>query len=130
MIVVMVSKKAVITKQIIHIKKSVILFSVIGIVAVTSCKKTDVVLQQTNYFPQVKTIIQKNCISCHYQGGQGMPIILTDDSDIVNRAASIKAATCDTPTLYNKRMPLGGELSDADKATITAWFEKGGTASD
>ena len=96
----------------------------------TSCNKTDVVPQKTVYFPQVRTIIQQNCISCHYQGGQGMPIILTADSDIVNYAASIKAATCDSPTFYIKRMPLDGELSDADKATITKWFEMGGTASD
>ena len=111
-------------------KKSAVLFFAIGIIALTSCRKTDVVQQPTSYFPQVKMIVQKNCISCHYQGGQGMPVILTSDSDIVNRAASIKAATCDTPTFYNKRMPLDGELSDADKATITNWFEKGGTASD
>ena len=112
-------------------KKSAILFFAIGIIAVTSCKKNDVVPQQTNYFPQVKMIIQKNCISCHSSpGGQGLPVILTTDSDIVNRAASIKAATCDPPTPYNKRMPLGGELSDANKATITNWFEKGGTAYD
>lgn len=103
-------------------------FIVIGMFAILSCKK-DIVTPSTLYFPQVKTIIQNNCISCHYQGGQGMPIILTADSDILNRAASIKAATCDLPTPSNKRMPLGGELSDADKATITNWLEKGGTDS-
>jgi uncharacterized membrane protein len=107
---------------------AIVLFS-FAIIAVISCNKTDVV-PTGNYFPQVKTIIQQNCISCHSQGGQGMPVILTADSDIVNYAASIKAATCDTPTFYNQRMPLGSELSDADKATITNWFEKGGTASD
>ena len=110
-------------------KKLMILSFVSGIIAISSCNKTDVVKSDL-YFPRVKTIIQQNCISCHYQGGQGMPVILTEDSDIVNYAASIKAATCDTPTFFNKRMPFGGELSDADKATITNWFEKGGTATD
>lgn len=108
-------------------KKLILLSLVPGIIGVISCNKNDVVKSDT-YFPQVKTIIQKNCISCHYQGGQGMPVILIDDSDIVNDAAAIKAATCDTPTFYIPRMPLGGELSDADKATITNWFEEGGTA--
>ena len=73
--------------------------------------------------------LKQNCISCHFQGGQGMPIILTEDSEIITRAASIKAATCDTPSFYNKRMPLEGELSNADKATITSWFEGGGSLS-
>ena len=59
-----------------------------------------------------------------------MPVILTSDSDIVLHAAGIKAATCDTPTWLNKRMPPEGDLSDADKAIITNWFEKGGTATD
>jgi uncharacterized membrane protein len=117
-------------KQIITAKKLTILILAIVINSLLSCNKTDV-LPAGNYFPQVKTIIDQHCISCHfYPGGQGLPIVLTEDSDIVNYAASIKAATCDTPTLYNKRMPLGSELSEADKATITNWFEKGGTASD
>ena len=110
-------------------KKLMILFFVTGIITVISCTKTDVVKSDA-YFPQVKMIIEQNCISCHYEGGQGRPLVLTEDSDIVNNAAAIKAATCDTPTFFNKRMPLGGELSDADKATITNWFEKGGSASD
>src|SRR4029079_11409788 len=98
-------------------KKLMTLILIIGVCAIIACHKSDVT-PSTLYFPQVKTIIQNNCISCHYQGGQGMPIILTTDSDIVNRAASIKAATCDIPTLFNKRMPLDGELSEADKAII------------
>lgn len=126
MIVISNSKKEVMTTQIISTKKGRILFFVIGIAAVISCNKNDVIKSDA-YFPQVKTIIQQNCISCHYEGGQGRPLVLTEDSDIVNNAAAIKAATCDTPTFFNKRMPLGIELSDADKATITNWFEKGGT---
>ena len=110
-------------------KLSVLVFIAV-IVSMTSCKKDEVVPQQTIYFPQVRTIIQKNCISCHYQGGQGMPVILTADSDIISYSASIKAATCDTPTYINKRMPLDGELSDEDKEVIISWFEKGGTDSD
>ena len=96
------------------------------IISSISCHKTEVAPTGT-YFPQVKKIIDANCITCHYEGGQGMPVILTSDSDIILHAAGIKAATCDTPTWLNKRMPLDGELSEADKVTITAWFENGGT---
>src|SRR5262245_46915689 len=73
------------------------------------------------YFPMVKTIIQQNCTGCHYLGGAGMPVVLTNDSDIVKNAAAIKSATIDSVTFLNKRMPLDGELSDADKAIIQSW---------
>ena len=97
---------------------------------IACCKKTDVITPSV-YFPEVKTIIQQNCISCHfYPEGQGLPIVLTEDSDIVNYAAAIKAATCDPSSPQNKHMPLGGDLSDEDKITITNWFANGGTASD
>ncbi|MBK9732038.1 MAG: hypothetical protein IPO83_12270 [Chitinophagaceae bacterium] len=97
----------------------------------SSCKK-----ESTNpadngpYFSQVKTIVDQHCVSCHYQGGQGMPVILTEDSDIVNNAANIKSATIDTPSWFNKRMPPDGELSDADKTTIQNWFDNGGQIDD
>ena len=59
-----------------------------------------------------------------------MPVILTSDTDIVNNAAAIKSATIDPVSWTNKRMPLDGELSDADKAIIANWYEKGGTEND
>ncbi len=84
----------------------------------------------TVYFPQVKQIIQANCISCHSPGGQGLPVILTTDENIVALSASIKAAVIDPINPRNRRMPLGSELSDADKTVIQKWFDKGGTATD
>ena len=116
-------------KTYISIKKLLVLFLIPGIIAVISCNKNDVVNSGV-YFPKVKTIIEQNCISCHFQGGQGMPVILTEDADIVKYAASIKASTSDAPTYYNKRMPLGSELSAADKSTISDWVEMGGTSAD
>jgi len=59
-----------------------------------------------------------------------MPVTLTTDDNIVALAASIKAATIDPASPRNKRMPQGGELSDADKATIQKWYDKGGKATD
>jgi uncharacterized membrane protein len=82
------------------------------------------------YFPQVQQIIQANCITCHTQGGQGMPTILTSDDDIVNSAAHIKAAVADPISPTNKRMPQGGQLSQKDINIIVAWFNKGGRKTD
>lgn len=83
-----------------------------------------------HYFPKVKAIIENNCVSCHSPGGQGMPIFLTEDTTIAALAASIKAAVLDPPSPRNKRMPLGGELSETDKTLILRWFEKGGKVTD
>src|SRR5690242_3966186 len=101
-----------------------------GIILFTvSCKKESATPQPSRvYFPEVRTIIQSHCISCHYPGGQGMPVILTADSDIVNYAAAIKAATLDPVTPQNRRMPLEGSLTDAEKTTISNWFAAGGGA--
>jgi uncharacterized membrane protein len=110
-------------------KKHTMLIFATGLITGISCNKSDVTPTGA-YFPQVKKIINANCIACHYQGGQGMPVILTSDSDIVLQAAAIKAATCDTSTWFIKRMPPGGELSDSDKTIITNWLEKGGGSSD
>lgn len=82
------------------------------------------------YFPKVKAIVQQQCITCHSPGGSGLPTNLTTDATIASLAAAIKAATIDPPTPRNKRMPQGGELSDADKTVILRWFEKGGKVSD
>jgi len=115
----------------ITMKKIFYAFVACIIAAATSCTK-DSNTPSTDgiYFPQVRTIVQQNCVSCHYQGGQGMPVILTSDSDIVNSAAAIKSATIDPATLFNKRMPLEGELSDTDKTVIQNWFDKGGKETD
>src|SRR5262245_18665861 len=94
---------------------------------ILSCSKSKIT---GPYFLQVKTIIEENCVSCHYQGGQGMPVILTSDSDIVLHAEGIKAATCDPWNPIIKHMPPDKELSDQDKEIITKWFEGGGTTAD
>jgi uncharacterized membrane protein len=114
-------------------KQSLLFLACTIILLTSSCTKNVVDKPVDNggpYFSQVKQIIQNNCVSCHHQGGQGMPVILTSDDDIVNRAAAIKAAVADPVSPTNKRMPQDGQLSEADKNTIVAWFNKGGKASD
>lgn len=59
-----------------------------------------------------------------------MPVFLTTDAEIVSLAGSIKAAVIDPVTPFNKRMPLGGHLSDADTTIIGRWYAKGGKATD
>ena len=87
-------------------------------------------VEDSAYFPKVKQIIEVNCISCHSPGGEGLPVNLTTDDNIVALAASIKAATIDPASPRNKRMPLGGKLSEQDKSIIQKWFDKGGKATD
>jgi uncharacterized membrane protein len=82
------------------------------------------------YFPEVKQVIANNCLTCHSPGGQGMPVNLTIDDNIIALAETIKAAVIDPASPRNKRMPLGGELSDADKAIIQKWYDKGGKSTD
>ena len=96
-----------------------------------SCKH-DTTAPQDNgpYFPKVKQIIAANCLTCHSPGGQGMPVILTSDDNIVALAPQIKAATIDPASPQNKRMPQGGELSDADKTVIHKWYDNGGKTTD
>lgn len=99
-----------------------------------SCKKTDnsSPVSTDVYFSDVKTIIQHNCtITCHSPSkgfNQGLPVILDNDSDIVLRAAAIKAAVAGPFTFMNKQMPLGGQLSDADIQIIVKWVAAGGGA--
>ncbi len=59
-----------------------------------------------------------------------MPVFLTSDSIIVSYDANIKAAVIDPVSPFNKRMPLGGQLSSTDTAVIGRWFAKGGKATD
>lgn len=103
------------------------LTAMIGVLAIQACK------QETTeglYFAQVRAIVQANCVSCHTQGGSGMPVILTTDADIVSHAASIKSTTSDPVSPTNKRMPTTGELSEADKTVIINWLAAGGTVND
>ncbi|HJW29958.1 MAG TPA: hypothetical protein VJ508_12040, partial [Saprospiraceae bacterium] len=46
------------------------------------------------YFPQVRSIIQTNCYSCHLSTGswEGRPTAFDDDTAISERYAAIKAA--------------------------------------
>jgi uncharacterized membrane protein len=111
-------------------KTILILLSGLSLVSL-SCKKSDGATRNDSpYFPKVKAIISANCLSCHTPGGQGMPVDLTQDQNIVNLAQQIKSATVDPPSPQNRRMPQGGELSQADKDIIVAWFNKGGKSTD
>ena len=100
------------------------------IVGFASCSKSSDTppVTQGPYFPQVRTIIQNNCISCHSPGGAGMPVLLHTDTLIVQSAASIKAAVNDPVTPVNHRMPQGGTLPAADIATIVNWYNAGGVS--
>lgn len=109
-----------------HMKKALVFAAFVALLF-AACKKDPV---DERYFPRVKEIIQANCMSCHSPGGQGLPVIFETDEDITSRAASIKSATIDPASPQNKRMPLDGELSQADKDVILKWFEKGGRATD
>jgi uncharacterized membrane protein len=98
-------------------------------VTLISCKHDSVQPQSDLLFPKVKAIIQTNCLTCHVPGGEGMPVFLNSDDNIVSLAEAIKHATVDPPSPMNPRMPLGGELSDGDKKIIADWYAGGGTAS-
>ena len=86
------------------------------------------VTQGPPYFPFVRTIIQKNCLTCHSPGGAGMPTILNTDTLIVQSAAATKAAVNDPISPTNHRMPQGGTLSVTDIATIVNWYNAGGAS--
>ena len=102
----------------------------LSLLILASCSSKSVDNPAQLYFPQVKNIIQANCITCHQPGGQGMPIFFTSDANIVANAAFIKAAVADPITIHNKRMPLGGSLSASDINIIVQWYTKGGRATD
>lgn len=109
-------------------KNVFILLIALTITSLIACRH-DAAQPQTNLlFPQVKTIIQANCLGCHSPGGEGMPVILTTDENIVALAESIKHATVDPASPMNRRMPPTGDLSDEDKNIISEWYAAGGTA--
>ena len=100
-----------------------------------SCKKEPTNPTEEKYFPQVKTIIQHNCLSCHSASGTwaGRPTAFDTDDQIVESAASIKAAVADPVTPGpggNKRMPQDTVLAQSDIDIIVKWLEKGGKATD
>ncbi len=113
--------------------KKIIIVCAFLFLLINSCKKDSapVAVTQDKLFPKVKTIIRSNCtISCHAPSmglNTGLPVILENDSDIVNHAAAIKAAVADPISPTNHRMPQGGTLSSQDINTITIWVAKGGT---
>ena len=111
-----------------------ILAGIVGVSILISCSKSDNNTQPANdkYFPQVKTIITGNCLSCHSSSGswQGRPVKFDNDSDISSQYIAIKKAVADPVTITNKRMPQGGELSASDIDVIVKWFNKGGKVTD
>jgi uncharacterized membrane protein len=84
------------------------------------------------YFPQVKMIIENNCLSCHSSAGnwEGRPTAFDNDSAISVQYAAIKAAVADPISPVNKRMPKDGMLSQHDIDIIVNWYDKGGKTTD
>ncbi len=116
-------------------KLTPIFFLLIGIALIISCKKETIPPTEEKYFPQVKTIIQQHCQSCHSSSGSwaGRPTAFDTDDQIVAQAAAIKAAVADPVTpgpMGNKRMPQDTVLSESNIHTMVKWLEKGGKASD
>lgn len=112
-----------------------ILVGILGISTITSCSKNNSDAQQPGsdkLFPQVKTIISENCLSCHNSSGSwaGRPVKFDTDSDISSAYVAIKKAVADPVTITNKRMPQGGTLSANDIDIIVKWFNKGGKVTD
>src|SRR5689334_3182487 len=101
----------------------------ISMISLVACKHDAAQPQSNLLFPQVRAIIQANCLGCHSPGGEGRPVDLTTDENIVALAEAIKKATVDPVSPMNRRMPPTGDLSDDDKNIISQWFSAGGTAS-
>jgi uncharacterized membrane protein len=114
--------------------KRLIFFTLTCLIMFYSCNTENAVPSDGLYFPKVKSIIGANCtVTCHAPSKgffTGLPVILESDSNIVNLAASIKAAVADPISPTNKRMPQGGTLAATDIDTITKWLAKGGKATD
>ena len=84
------------------------------------------------YFPQVKAIIQANCMTCHNSAGTwlGRPTRFDTDSLIAAQHSAIKAAVADPVTPTNHRMPQVGQLDTASINIIIQWNAKGGGLTD
>ncbi len=117
-------------------KKSKIFCSIFLIAnLISSCSKSDStpILPETVYFPQVKSIISTNCISCHSSTSgiwTGRPMKLDLDTDITSNYALIKASIIDPVSLTNRRMPQTGTLSASNIDIIVKWYNKGGKSTD
>ena len=112
-------------------KRTLIPAMLLSILFAAACNKDNTTLTSgPPYYPQVKATIQTYCVSCHVSGGQGMPVFLDSDSNIVMRAEGIKRATNDTLSPMNRKMPPTADLTDAQKAAILNWFNAGGRMSD
>ncbi len=113
-------------------QKNILILIAVALCTLWACKKD--VAKPSQYFPQVRSIVQNNCTqSCHAPSKgffTGLPVILEADTNIVHLAASIKAAVADPIGPTNKRMPEGGSLSTADIDLIKNWFAKGGKLTD
>jgi len=110
---------------------------IVLVIVITACSKENSNPSTTKgpYFAKVKSIIKANCtISCHSPSKgffQGLPVILDNDTDIIIRAASIKAAVAGPFNfMTNKQMPLGGKLTSSDIELISKWADEGGKAMD
>lgn len=105
------------------------------VIACLYCKKENHVITDTTgkYFLKVKAIIETNCtITCHSPSkgyNQGLPVILDTDSDIVKRAIAVKGSLVGPFNLTtNRKMPLGGQLSNSDIDIVVKWVDSGGKA--
>lgn len=110
-------------------------FLIVGLL--TSCSKNDstpVTPTVTAYFPQVKSIISSNCMSCHNSTAglewTGRPTKFDTDTDITTNYAAIKASVNDPVSPTNRRMPQTGTLSASDIDIIVKWYNKGGKSTD
>jgi len=82
-----------------------------------SCINTPV-----KFSTDVSPIIQSSCASssgCHGNGSTNGPGPLTTFEQVKNAASSIKSA------VVNKRMPLGGTLSNSQIQSISCWVDNG-----
>jgi cytochrome c553 len=67
---------------------------------------------------EISSIIQKNCLPCH---GPGTGHDWTDYNTFKSEKAKIEIRVLGA----NPNMPLGGKLSDGDKATLQSWIDAG-----
>ncbi|MFZ1678675.1 MAG: hypothetical protein WBP41_13815 [Saprospiraceae bacterium] len=108
-------------------------FSVACMIAFMACNKNDLTNPGTEkYFPEVKSIIENHCASCHNSAGTwaGRPVAFDDDTAIVEQYQRIKAAVADPISPMNKRMPQDGMLTADEIDIIVKWFDKGGKITD
>ncbi|MBK9981886.1 MAG: hypothetical protein IPP15_05590 [Saprospiraceae bacterium] len=109
------------------------IISVVCLIVLVACNNNDLTNPGTEkYFPQVKTIIENHCASCHNSSGSwaGRPVSFDDDAAIAMQYQLIKAAVADPISPTNRRMPQDGMLTADEIDIIVKWFDKGGKISD